>query len=168
MLPGSEGTRARVLGAIVLAAMFAAGAVFGVGLARWNAPARPVGPPAGHPPGPPGRPTEAMIHELALDDTQIATLRTIEASHRAELDAIVRDTVPRVKAVLDTIENELRPHLRPDQIERLEAWRARRPPPPMPGMPPPPGAPGMPGGPPPGGPPPGGPPPPGAPGGPPL
>jgi hypothetical protein len=90
-----------------------------------------------------------MIRELALDDDQIRTLRAIEASHKAELDAIVRDTVPRVKAVLDRIEEELRPHLRPDQVKRLEDWRARRPPPPMPGMGPPPGGPPPPGAPPP-------------------
>ncbi|HTJ44378.1 MAG TPA: hypothetical protein VL463_19880 [Kofleriaceae bacterium] len=129
--------RARLLGAIVLAGMFAAGAVFGVGLAKWSAPParddrRPPPPGMGPPPA-----SEVMIRELALDDAQIETLRSIERSHKGELDAIVRDTVPRVKAVLDQIEEELRPHLRPDQIRRLEDWRKRRPPPPMPGMPPP-------------------------------
>ena len=133
--------RTRLLGAVVLAAMFAAGAVFGVGLARWSAPPRPD-----HPPGPPGGPppVEVMSHELDLDAALIATLRSFEASHRRELDAIVRDTIPRVKAVLDTMESELRPQLRPDQVQRLEDWKARRPPPPMPGMPPPPGGPGGP------------------------
>lgn len=131
--------RARLLGALVLAGMFAAGAVFGVGLAKWSAPpgGRPPPPPPGLRPPPPG--TDVMIRELALDDAQIETLHTIQRAHKAELDAIVADTVPRVKAVLDRIEDELRPHLRPDQIRRLEDWRRRRPPmPPMPGGPPPP------------------------------
>ncbi len=139
--------RAQLLGAIVLAGMFAAGVVFGVGVARWSAPASPdreMRRP------PPGGPVEAMIHELDLDPDQISALRAIEATHRPQLDAIVRDTVPRVRDVLFAIEDELRPKLRPDQIEKLEAWRKRRGPPPVPGMPP-------------GGPPPGGPPPPGAP-----
>src|SRR5262245_64357375 len=95
--------RTRLLGALVVAGMFAAGAVFGVGLARWSAPP-PIGPP-------PPSATEAMIRELHLDDAQIATLRTIEASHRAELDAIVRDTVQRVHKVLDAMEAELIHHL---------------------------------------------------------
>ena len=147
--------RAQLIGALLLAGMFAAGAVFGVGVARWSAASSPApagGPRVGRPPGPPGSPIEAMIHELDLDADQIAALRSIEAEHRPALDAIVRDTVPRVRDVLFAIEDELRPQLRPDQLEKLAAWRARRPPPPVPGLPPPGG--------PPGGPPPGDPPPP--------
>jgi hypothetical protein len=142
--------RASIYGALLLAGMFAAGAVFGVGVARWSA--APAAPDRGVRPPPPGGPVEAMIHELGLDADQIATLRSIEVKHRPQLDAIVRETVPRVRDVLFSIEEELRPSLRPDQIEKLAAWRARRPPPPMPGLGPPPG--GPPGEPPPGGPPP--------------
>jgi hypothetical protein len=137
--------RAQLVGALLLAGMFAAGAVFGVGVARWSAPS--AAGERGHQPGPPGGPVDAMIHELDLDADQIATLRSIEAKHRPELDAIVRDTVPRVRDVLFAMEHELEPSLRPDQLAKLAAWRARRPPPPVPGLPPP-------GGPPPGGPPP--------------
>ena len=73
----------------------------------------------------------------------IARLHAIEQAHHGDLDAIVRDTVPRVRDVLFAIEDELVPSLRADQIERLHAWRARRPPPPMFGLPPgaPPGPP---------------------------
>jgi hypothetical protein len=143
--------RVRVIGALVLVGVFAAGAVFGAGLVRWTRP----GPPPGLGGPPPRGPETAMIRELGLDPDQVAALHAIEARHRADLETIAHDTVPRVRTVLEAIEDELTPELRPDQVEKLKAWRARRGPPPMPGMGPPPGGPG--------GPPPGPPPPPGEP-----
>jgi hypothetical protein len=111
---------------LVLVVVFAAGALFGAGLMRWQGPDRPP---------PPGGPIEAMTHELELDGDQIAALRAIERTHRPELEAIARSTQPRVREVLFAIEDELRPELRPDQLHKLEAWRARRPPPGPPGPP---------------------------------
>ena len=110
---------------LVLVVVFAAGALFGAGLMRWQRPDRPP---------PPGGPIAVMTHELELDGDQIAALRAIERTHRPELEAIARSTQPRVREVLFAIEDELRPKLRPDQIHKLEAWRASRPRPPMPGM----------------------------------
>jgi Spy/CpxP family protein refolding chaperone len=118
------------MSALVLVLVFAAGTLFGAGLMRWNRP----GPPP-HGPGP----IDAMIHELDLDGDQIAALHEIERAHRPQLDAIMRETQPRVRDVLFSIEDDLRPKLRPDQIRKLEEWRARRPPlPPGPPLPPPP------------------------------
>ena len=116
----------RWMSGLVLVVVFAAGAVFGAGLMRWQRP--------DHPPRPPSDPIEAMTRELELDGDQVAALRAIEQAHRPELDAIVRSTQPRVREVLFAIEDELRGKLRPAQIQKLEAWRARRGPPP-PGMP---------------------------------
>ena len=164
----------RLMSGFVLVGVFAAGALFGAALLRFVGPRTPAhdvrppgppGPPHG-PPGPPPGPIEAMTHELDLDAQQRDQLRAIADSHRPELEAIVRDSQPKLRAVLDAIENEMTPHLRPDQVEKLGAWRKRRPPPPVPGLGGPPPGPGGPppgpGGPPPG---PGGPPP--GPGGPP-
>jgi hypothetical protein len=123
--------RVRILGALMLVGVFAAGAVFGAGLSRWSHPDQPPGPP---PRRPPGGPIPAMIHELRLDPEQIEALEQIHLAHRGKLDAIARETIPRVRAVLDAIEHELEPRLRPDQLELLEAWRKRRPPPALPGM----------------------------------
>jgi len=120
----------RWLSGLVLVVVFAAGAVFGAGLMRWQRPA--------HPPLPPSAPIEVMTRELELDGDQVAALRAIEEAHRSELDAIVRSTQPRVREVLFAIEDEVRAKLRPAQIQKLEEWRARRGPPPMPGMAPPP------------------------------
>lgn len=116
----------KLMSGLVLVAVFAAGALFGAGLMRWNRPDHPPGPP------PPGGPIEVMTHELELDHDQIDALRAIEAKHRPELDAIARSTQPRVREVLFAIEDELKAKLRPDQIQKLEAWRARRGPPPPP------------------------------------
>lgn len=125
-------TSFKLLSGVVLAALFATGVAFGAGLMRYlDAPHRP----------PPGGPFDAMTHELALDDAQRARLRAITDAHRGELDAIARDMQPRIRGALFAIEEELVPALRPDQVERLHAWRARRPPPPGfggPGGPPPP------------------------------
>lgn len=142
--------RTRLLGALVLVGVFAAGAVFGVGLTRWGHAGERAGRPPRRPP--PGGPIQAMTHELQLDPAQIEALDQIDRVHRPELDAIARETMPRVRDVLDAMERELLPRLRPAQIELLEAWRKRRPPPGMPGGPggfggPPPGGPGGPGGP---------------------
>jgi len=119
----------------VLVGVFAAGALFGAGLMRWMAPHDHEH--EGMRPPPPG-PIEAMTHELALDAQQRDQLRAIADAHRGDLEAIMHETQPRVRAVLEAIEQEMTPHLRPDQVEKLEAWRKRRPPPPMPGMGPPP------------------------------
>lgn len=131
----------RLMSSLVLVGVFAAGALFGAGLMRWM-PAHDQ--PHDRPP-PPGGPIEAMTHELALDAQQREQLHAIAKAHEPELSAIMHETQPRIRAVLDAIENDMTPHLRPDQIEKLQAWRARRPPPPMPGLGPPPG--GPPGGP---------------------
>lgn len=149
----------RLMSGLVLIGVFAAGALFGAGLMRWNAPSRPPLPP------PPSGPIHAIEVELALDADQRAALEAIANAHRAELDGIGRETQHRVRRVLFAIEDELVPKLRADQVDKLAAWRrTRRPPPPPPGMGPP-GGPGMgrPGGPEMGPPGPGMEPPPGAP-----
>ncbi len=123
----------RLMSGLVLVGVFAAGTLFGAGLMRWRGP--------DHPSPPRGGPIDVMIHELELDADQTQALRTIEQAHRGDLDAIVRATQPKVRTVLFAIEDELRPRLRTDQVQKLEVWRARRPPLPMPGMGPPPGGP---------------------------
>ena len=116
----------RLLSGLVLVGLFAAGALFGAGLMRWTDRDGPHGPP------PHGGPIEAMTHELALDAAQIDRLHAIADAHRDELEGIARSVQPRIRTVLFAIEDELRPALRPAQIERLEAWRAHRPPARMP------------------------------------
>jgi hypothetical protein len=120
----------RLMSGFVLVGVFAAGALFGAGLLRWMVPHE-----APHLGRPPGGPIEAMTHELELDAHQRDQLRAIADAHRPELEAIMHETQPRIRQVLDGIEQEMTPNLRPDQVQKLEAWRERRPPPPMPGLP---------------------------------
>lgn len=129
----------RLMSGFVLVGVFAAGALFGAGLLRWVAPHD--APHERRPPEPPG-PIEAMTHELDLDASQRDQLRAIMDAHGPELDAILRETQPRIRRVLEAIEADMVPHLRADQVKKLEEWRKRRPPPPMPGMGPPPPPPG--------------------------
>jgi hypothetical protein len=117
----------RLMSGLVLVGVFAAGALFGAGLLRFT------GPP-GPPPPPPG-PIEAMTHELGLDAEQVATLRGIADAHRGDLEAVMREVQPKLRTVLYSIEDEMKPRLRADQIEKLAHWRTHRGPPPMPGMP---------------------------------
>jgi len=148
----------RLMSSLVLVGMFAAGTLFGVVVVRWTREEPHRLPPPGPPPGPQQGPVAAMTRELGLDAAQVQALESLIEARRPELDKITRDVQGQVRTVLDQIEEQLRAHLRPEQQQALEAWRARRPPPPMPGVLPPRGA--GPDGPPPYGPPPGGGPPP--------
>ena len=115
----------RLMSGLVLVGIFAAGTLFGAGLMRFAAPTAPAPPPL-----PPGGPIEAIKRELALDADQIAALEMIADAHHRELEAIGRETQGKAGRVLNAIEDELVPRLRPDQVERLVQWRKTRRPPP--------------------------------------
>jgi Spy/CpxP family protein refolding chaperone len=137
--------KVRLLTALLLVATFAAGTVTGAGVCRWVAPPRREAPP----PPPPGGPLP--LEELGLSAEQRDKAFAILERHRPELEAVLRETFPKVRAINALIESEIRQLLTAEQAKKLDEIQARRPPPP-------PGGP-HPGGPPPGGPPPGGPPP---------
>ncbi len=121
----------RLMTALLLVAMFAAGTATGVGLCRWMAP--------GHPPphsGPAFGPLP--LEELGLTAEQRDKTHEILERHRPELDAILHESFPKVRAVNDQIEREIREVLTPEQRAQLDQAKARRPPPPGP---PPPGPP---------------------------
>jgi len=125
--------------AIVLGA-FVAGAAAGAGLHAWLGP-RP-GPRHGPPGGPPPRGLPPYLRELDLSADQERQAEAIFERHRAAIDAVMRDSMPRIQAIDERVEEELGAILRPEQKARLAELRKRRPPPP------PPGARGGPGGPP--------------------
>jgi hypothetical protein len=151
----SDPRRLHLWTALVLVAVFLAGGVTGAGLV-WTA--RPHDPrPAGPRPRLEGLP--GPIAELGLTPDQAARARAIFESHRAELQAAIEESFPRVRAVQDRVDAELRALLTPEQAARFDELRKRRPPLRLPGFdgPPPRGPPqGPPDGPPdgaPGGPP---------------
>jgi hypothetical protein len=132
--PGSSPRKIRLLTALLLVATFAAGTVTGAGICRF------LGPPP--PPPPPG--FVGPLAELGLTAGQQIQARGIQERHRHELDAIIRETFPRVRAIIDQMRREVREILTPAQRARLDEIEARQPPPPPPGAPPgPPGPPGF-------------------------
>ena len=120
----------RLLTAILLVATFAAGSVAGAGLCRWVSPKPP--PPPMFPPIP--------LEELGLSAEQQRNAHDIVERHRPELEAILRETYPKVRAVNQQTQRELREVLTSEQRARLDEFEARRPPPRPgpPGQPPPP------------------------------
>ncbi len=125
--------RARLLTIVVLVATFAAGTASGVGLCNWMAP-RP-------PPAPPPMSAPLPLHELGLSDEQREKTFRIFEQHRPELEAVLRDTFPKVRAINEQIEKEVREVLTPEQRKLLDELKARRPYP-LPGPRPPWSAPG--------------------------
>ena len=128
----------RLLTAILLVGMFAAGVVTGGGLSWWlTAP-----PQFPHPPrflGP--------FSELGLSKQQELKVQRIIEKHRPELEAILHETSPKVRVVFDAIDKEVRALLSPEQQKKLDQIKARLPFPP-PGLPrsgPPSGGPPFPG-----------------------
>jgi len=115
----------RLMSGLVLVGIFAAGVLFGAALMRFASPTAPALPPL-----PPPGPIEAIKRELALDPDQVAALEMIAGAHHGELEAIGRETQGKAGRVLNAIEDELVPRLRPDQVERLVQWRKTRRPPP--------------------------------------
>lgn len=140
-IPPARGPRSvRLLTALLLVATFAVGTVTGAGICRALGP-----PPPPHPPHPPPPPFVALISGLELTPRQQEQARAIQERHRPELDALLRQAFPRVRAINDEMRRELREILTPAQRAKLDEMDARRPPPPPggPPFPPPPGAPGF-------------------------
>jgi hypothetical protein len=142
----------RLLTALLLFGTFVLGAVAGAGLTRWT---RFAPPPPRHAPFLPG-----PLGALKLTPEQEAKARIITDRYRPELDVVWRESMPKVKVIIEKMEKELREVLTPEQQKTLDEIKTHLPPlgsPMGPGGPPPHA--GPPGGPHPGGPPPGDPPP---------
>lgn len=126
--------------AIVCLGVFAAGVATGLPLARWLHP--PMGPPGlCGPPGPERDPdfVPRPYDRLGLDRRQMELARPIIDRHRQKMEALVRETIPRIQALRAELEREIRPLLDPAQVRRLDDMLAHRPegPPGAPGGPPP-------------------------------
>jgi len=146
-MPPAEASPRRIhlLSAAIVLASFLAGAATGVGFYRWVAP---------H--GPPPRERFSLpphFAALGLSPEQERQAAAILERHRPEMDALIRESYPRMQAIVERTHDELRQILTPAQRARFEEIEKRRPP--REGHPGGPGGPGLP--------PPGGPPPPGAP-----
>ncbi|XXF74878.1 hypothetical protein P2318_17540 [Myxococcaceae bacterium GXIMD 01537] len=125
---------------LIILGVFLAGVATGAGLFAWLRPYARPGPPFGGMPAP--------LRELNLTPEQHAQARAIFERHRTEVENLLHDTFPRVRAAQEEMDRELRAILTEEQARKFDELQARRPrgppgfrgPPPE-GMPPPPGLP---------------------------
>lgn len=131
--------RLRLLMAGVLAATFGLGAITGGGIFSWVAADRLDSARDDLPRGP------WPLRQLDLSDEQRTRIHQIFERHRPKLDAVLRERFPLVRSIHETVGNEIRQVLTPEQrvqFDRLQEHRSFLPP----GLPPPlgRGAPGAP------------------------
>jgi uncharacterized membrane protein len=127
--------RVRLLTALLLLGTFLAGGAAGAGV-MWLS--RPLVEPCAPPPPPMPMP----FHRLGLSADQTKAVQAIMDRHRPQLEAILKEGFPKVRAIHEAIDREVRPLLTDGQRRQLDELRARRPPgPPPPFGPPPPGPP---------------------------
>lgn len=117
--PSAASSRWRL--ALVVVALFTAG--LATGLAVPPLLFRPMHRPHGPPP---------WLAELELSASQRASAESIFERHRADVDSIMREAFPKIRARNEQMEQELKAMLSPEQARMLEEIRKRRPPPPLP------------------------------------
>jgi len=114
---------------LLLVLLYVLGLATGVGLTRWLTPVHGPGGPPSHPHH--GRPPQ-LIDELNLTPEQDRQVRAIYDKHNPALEAILHENFPRIRAIQDQVEREIRAILTPEQQERLDRAKSRRRPgPPM-------------------------------------
>jgi Spy/CpxP family protein refolding chaperone len=116
--------RIRLQGILLLAATFLAGGAAGVAGGRiWGAQRAgevPPPPPRLRPVGPP-----PAYERLGLSDDQRARITAILERTRPRTDSVMREVMPRLRAITDSAEAEINTVLTAEQRERFERDRAR-------------------------------------------
>jgi Spy/CpxP family protein refolding chaperone len=105
----------RAATALVIVGTFLAGAATGAGVYHW------VNPRRHH------RSMDFPFHELALSSEQEVKVREVVDRHRSEVEAIMKETFPRVRAIHEQEDKEVRALLTPDQQKKLDELNAHRP-----------------------------------------
>lgn len=120
--------RIRTQGIALLAATFVAGALAGMALERVRT--RPGLPPLGREPGPgmlqpfgPDR-LPPMFEQLNLTDEQRARIADIIERSRPRTDELLQSMLPRLRAVTDSVRDEIRAVLTPEQAVKLDSLMA--------------------------------------------
>jgi len=120
----------RLVTALLLLVTFAAGTVTGGALVHTFVKHGPF-EPAMHPVGP--MPWEG----LDLTDAQREKAQVILERYRPKIDSLLGETFPKVRAITDQVDREIREILTPEQrvrFDRVSAERRNGPPLPPPGM----------------------------------
>jgi Spy/CpxP family protein refolding chaperone len=136
--------RIRLQGVALLAVTLVVGVLAGMAGERYRAtrrePPRPFPPAVGELPAP--------YRQLDLSDDQRARILEILERRHASTDSVLREVVPKLRAVTDSVQQEIRAVLTPEQRAKLdEEFGGFVPPalgPGVPGGPPGPGGPGRP------------------------
>jgi Spy/CpxP family protein refolding chaperone len=140
----SPSRRTRIQALLLLGAMSGAGLLLGMTVER----ARSAEPPAARP-GPPGPHfVPPGFRALNLTDEQRAQMAEVFEAWRPRTDSVMLEVMPRLRAIRDSVQAELRTILAPDQQAVFDTmlqeapgpWRARPRPgggAPMPTPPPP-------------------------------
>lgn len=120
--------RIRAQGIALLVATFVAGTLAGMALERVRA--RPEGVPPGGEPGPdmmrpfrPGR-LPPMFEELDLTAEQRAQISDIVERSRPRTDELLQSMLPRLRAVTDSVRDEIHAVLTPEQAAKLDSLMA--------------------------------------------
>jgi Spy/CpxP family protein refolding chaperone len=106
----------RLTTVLLLVATFAAGTLSGAGLGRWLS--------RGSAPPPP--PMLVPFEEVGLTPDQRQKTNAIMEQHRPEFEATFRETFPKMRAINDQIEREVREVLTQEQRTKLDEIKARR------------------------------------------
>ncbi len=113
----------------VAVSLFVAGAITGAAVYRWAKldACGEGGPPLPHAPW-------EMLRPLNLTEEQQKSVRAVFDRYKPSLDAVLRETFPKVRAVQEQIDSEIAKLLTEEQRQRFESQRKHHGPPP--GMPP--------------------------------
>jgi|SRR4051812_45561554 Spy/CpxP family protein refolding chaperone len=115
--------RIRIVTALIIAAVFLSGALVGAGIYRWGSSAGLSGDmPHGQ-----GAAVWLPLEELDLTPEQDAKVSAVMDRHRVELDAIVRESFPRVRAINAQVQKEVRDLLTPEQQKNFDELKRRGP-----------------------------------------
>ena len=119
--------RLQWISGLLLVLIYTLGLGTGIGLTRWLSGAGPgMHEPRG-PHGPHGSPPpHQLIDELNLTPEQDRQVRAIYERYNPELEKILDENYPRIRAVQEKVEKEIRALLTEEQKKRLDAAKSHR------------------------------------------
>ncbi|MBU1070166.1 hypothetical protein KKD52_05835 [Myxococcota bacterium] len=119
--------RLQWISGLLLVLLYALGLGTGVGLTRWLTGAGPGRHEPGGPHGPHGPPPNGqLIDQLNLTPEQDRQVRAIYERYNPELEKILEENFPRIRAVQEKVEKEIRALLTEAQQQRLDAAKSHR------------------------------------------
>jgi hypothetical protein len=107
--------RIHFISGLVVLGTFLAGALAGAGLMRSREQRQRV------------IALSPLVRQLALPPAQQEQVDRIVASHRAEIEAVMHESFPRVRAIEERMNEQIREVLTPEQRKRFDELRAAMP-----------------------------------------